>query len=101
MKRAFTLFLAAVMPLMPAQPLAQRIGHTDPAKYRKSRSHGSVGDMACMTLIPGNTMTVNLNFVHRCQMMPGACAWTERQVKVRLIRKMRYFMASKGDGAGK
>ena len=27
--------------------------------------------MACMTLIPGNTMTVNLNFVHRCQMMPG------------------------------
>lgn len=26
--------------------------------------------MACMTLIPGNAMTVNLNFVHRCQMMP-------------------------------
>jgi mannose-6-phosphate isomerase-like protein (cupin superfamily) len=71
MKRVFAIFLAAAMPLMPAQPLAQRIAHTDPAKYRKSRSHGSVGDMACMTLIPGNTMTVNLNFVHRCQMMPG------------------------------
>jgi mannose-6-phosphate isomerase-like protein (cupin superfamily) len=63
--------LAAMLTALAAPPLAQRIGHTDPGKYRKSRSHGSVGDMACMTLIPGNTMTVNLNFVHRCQMMPG------------------------------
>jgi uncharacterized cupin superfamily protein len=75
-QRCFALLIVAVMPVavMPAlaaAPLAQRIGHTDPSKYRKSRSHGSVGDMACMTLIPGNTMTVNLNFVHRCQMMPG------------------------------
>src|SRR5215467_14585020 len=66
-----TYLLAALLPAVAAQPLAQRIGHTDPSKYRKSRSHGSVGDMACMTLIPGNAMTVNLNFVHRCQMMPG------------------------------
>jgi mannose-6-phosphate isomerase-like protein (cupin superfamily) len=71
MKRAFALLLTAVMPFTAAQPLAQRIGHTDPSKYRKSRSHGSVGDMACMTLIPGPSMTANLNFVHRCQMMPG------------------------------
>ena len=59
MKHALALLLVAAMPLMPAQPLAQRIGHTDPSKYRKSRSHGSVGDMACMTLIPGNTMTAD------------------------------------------
>jgi len=68
----FTLmFLLALLCASAAQPLAQRMGHTDPTKYRKSRSHGSVGDMACMTLVPGNTMTVNLNFVHRCEMMPG------------------------------
>ena len=71
MKRTFALLLTLVMPVLAAAPLAQRIGHTDPSKYRKSRSHGSVGDMACMTLIPGNAMTANLNFVHRCQMMPG------------------------------
>jgi mannose-6-phosphate isomerase-like protein (cupin superfamily) len=48
-------------------PLAERIGHTDPARYRRSRSHGSQGDMACMTLVPRNAIPL-LNFVHRCQM---------------------------------
>ena len=70
MRLTLTILLAAALPAMAAQPLAQRIGHNDPAKYRKSRSHGSVGDMACMTLVPGNAMTTNLQFVHRCQMMP-------------------------------
>ena len=51
----------------PTAPLADRIGHTDPSKYRRSRSHGSVGDMACMTLVPQNAIPL-LNFVHRCQM---------------------------------
>jgi mannose-6-phosphate isomerase-like protein (cupin superfamily) len=27
--------------------------------------------MACETLIPGNALTTNLQFVHRCQIMPG------------------------------
>ena len=36
----------------PPASLAQRIGHTDPAQMRRSRSHGSEGDMACMTLVP-------------------------------------------------
>lgn len=52
----------------PAHPsLAERIGHTDPSRYRRSRSHGSEGDMACMTLVPRNAIPL-LNFVHRCQM---------------------------------
>ena len=54
----------------PAQappPLAERVGHTDPTRYRRSRSHGSEGDMACMTLVPRNAIPL-LNFVHRCQM---------------------------------
>lgn len=47
--------------------LSQRIGHLDPSAYRRSRSHGSEGDMACMTLVPRNAIPM-LNFVHRCQM---------------------------------
>src|SRR5580700_9399783 len=52
-------------------PLAARIGHTDPSKYTRSRSHNSAGDMACEVLVPATAMNVNLNFVHRCQILPG------------------------------
>jgi mannose-6-phosphate isomerase-like protein (cupin superfamily) len=51
--------------------LATRIGHTDPTKYKRSRSHQSAGDMACMLLVPPTAMDINLNFMHRCQIMPG------------------------------
>src|SRR5580704_12943589 len=51
--------------------LAARIGHTDPSKYTRSRSHNSAGDMACELLVPPSAMDVNLNFMHRCQIMPG------------------------------
>jgi mannose-6-phosphate isomerase-like protein (cupin superfamily) len=51
--------------------LEARIGHTDPSKYKRSRSHESAGDMACMLLVPPTGMDVNLNFMHRCQIMPG------------------------------
>lgn len=53
------------------RPLAERIGRTDPSQYRASRSHGSVGDMHCMTLLPGNALTTNLQFLHRCQISPN------------------------------
>jgi mannose-6-phosphate isomerase-like protein (cupin superfamily) len=59
------------LPLLAAEPLAQRIGHTDPSKYHRSRSHDSAGDMACETLLPGDALTTNLDFMHRCQIMPG------------------------------
>jgi mannose-6-phosphate isomerase-like protein (cupin superfamily) len=51
--------------------LEARIGHTDPGKYKRSRSHESAGDMACMLLVPPAAMDINLNFMHRCQIMPG------------------------------
>lgn len=55
-------------PPAPAETtLAERIGRTDPSRYRLGRSHGSEGDMACMTLVPRNAIPL-LNFVHRCQM---------------------------------
>ena len=67
MKLTIAFFLAATIPAFAQAPLAQRIGHTDPSKMTRSRSHGSVGDMACMTLIRQNSIPL-LNFVHRCQM---------------------------------
>jgi mannose-6-phosphate isomerase-like protein (cupin superfamily) len=71
MNRRELLATLAVPALMGAEPLAQRIGHTDPSKYKRSRSHESAGDMACEVLVPGNALAANLNFVHRCQIMPG------------------------------
>ena len=59
------------MQMFAREPLAQRIGHTDPSKYRHSRSHNSAGDMACEVLVPASALDVPLNFVHRCQIMPG------------------------------
>jgi mannose-6-phosphate isomerase-like protein (cupin superfamily) len=71
MRRAAALLLTLALPLLARDPLTQRIGHTDPSKYTKSRSHGSKGDMACELLVPPAAVNVPLNFVHRCQIMPG------------------------------
>src|SRR5438270_10730984 len=70
MRQLFVLVFLA-LPLLAREPLAQRIGHTDPSKYTRSRSHNSAGDMACELLVPPTSMDVNLNFMHRCQIMPG------------------------------
>src|SRR5687767_3295578 len=66
-----TLALSGPDPLAQRTGLAERIGHHDPSRYRAGRSHGSVGDMNCMTLLPGNALTTNLYFLHRCQITPG------------------------------
>ena len=68
-----TLLLAMIfgLPVLAADSLASKIGHTDPSKYRRSRSHGSAGDMACSTLLPGSALATNFFFMHRCQIMPG------------------------------
>jgi mannose-6-phosphate isomerase-like protein (cupin superfamily) len=71
MKTILILLAALALPMPPRDPLTQRIGHTDPSKYTRSRSHDSAGDMACEVLLPGNALTTNLDFIHRCQIMPG------------------------------
>ena len=48
----------------------RRPSRSQPLSPRR-RSHGSVGDMNCMTLMPGNALITNLYFVHRCQITPG------------------------------
>jgi mannose-6-phosphate isomerase-like protein (cupin superfamily) len=50
-----------------AASLAERIGHTDPAKRGSGRSHGSLNDMKCQTVI-GRGVIPFLNFIHRCEM---------------------------------
>jgi mannose-6-phosphate isomerase-like protein (cupin superfamily) len=72
--RYLLLALGVLLPfpsLWAQAPLAERIGHTDPSKYTRSRSHNSAGDMACELLVPPSAMDVNLNFMHRCEIMPG------------------------------
>ena len=71
MRRTFLLAIVFGLPVLAAEPLAARIGHTDPSKYHRSRSHGSAGDMACETLLPGSALATNFFFMHRCQIMPG------------------------------
>ncbi len=71
MRNTFLLSMVFGLPLLAAEPLASRIGHTDPSKYHRSRSHGSAGDMACETLLPGSALATNFFFMHRCQIMPG------------------------------
>src|ERR1700721_4123882 len=77
MRRVYLLRMVVAFALRPVSslwaqtPLAARIGHTDPSKYTRSRSHNSAGDMACELLVPPSAMDVNLNFMHRCEIMPG------------------------------
>jgi len=71
LKYAVLVLVTLGLPALAIEPLAQRIGHTDPSKYHRSRSHDSAGDMACETLLPRDALTTNLEFMHRCQIMPG------------------------------
>lgn len=59
------LFLIA-LPLLAREPLAQRIAHTDPAKYRKApRVHGGAGELHYMGLFDAYAFNTNLIFLHR------------------------------------
>ena len=51
-----TLALSGRDPFAQRAGLAERVGHHDPSRYRAGRSHGSVGDMNCMTLLPGTAL---------------------------------------------
>lgn len=62
---------ALAVPALSQEPLSQRISHTDPSKYHRSRSHESAGDMACNRLVDSIALTTNLLFIDRCQILPG------------------------------
>jgi mannose-6-phosphate isomerase-like protein (cupin superfamily) len=60
------LTLALALPLAAREPLAARIVHTDPSKYRPSKSvHGGAGQLDFMALLDGHSLDTNLYFLHR------------------------------------
>ena len=64
--RTLWLMLALGSQLMGREPLAQRIAHTDPAKYRPAEAvHGGAGRMEFMVLLDEHSLDTNLLFLHR------------------------------------
>jgi mannose-6-phosphate isomerase-like protein (cupin superfamily) len=60
------LILVLVIPLAAREPLAQRIAHTDPAKYMPAKAaHGGAGQMEYMGLLDAHSLDTNLCFLHR------------------------------------
>jgi mannose-6-phosphate isomerase-like protein (cupin superfamily) len=65
MKKLF-LTVALMAPLLAREPLAQRIVHTDPAKYRPSKAvHDGAGQLNYMALFDAHSLDTNLFFLHR------------------------------------
>src|SRR5262250_1315893 len=64
--RTLTALLALSLPLAAREPLAQRIVHTDPAKYRASKAvHEGAGQLDYMALFDYHSLDTNLFFLHR------------------------------------
>lgn len=60
------LMLVLVFPLTAREPLAQRIAHTDQAKYTPSKAvHGGAGQIDYMPLFDAHSLDTNLLFLHR------------------------------------
>jgi mannose-6-phosphate isomerase-like protein (cupin superfamily) len=58
--------ILSLAPLGALEPLASRIVHTDPTKYRPSTSvHGGAGKMAFTALLDFHSLDTNLQFLHR------------------------------------
>src|SRR5215831_21176315 len=56
----------ALAPLGAVEPLASRIAHTDPSKYRPSPSvHGGAGNLDFTALLDFHSLDTNLQFLHR------------------------------------
>jgi len=55
----------------PRLPLAQRIAHTDPSRYRPSSAvHGGPGQVSFFALFNGDVLDTNLWFLHRGVIQP-------------------------------
>ncbi len=64
--KTLCLAIVLVFPLMAREPLAQRIAHTDPAKYRPSKAvHEGPGQLDYMALFDYHSLDTNLQFLHR------------------------------------
>ena len=63
----------AQTPVPPSGGVAQRIVHTDPARYRQATAvHGGAGSMSFTALLNAGAVTPEFNFLHRGVIPPGA-----------------------------
>ena len=64
--KTICLAVTLIFPLAAAEPLAQRIVHADPAKYRPSKAvHNGAGQLDYMALFDAHSLDTNLYFLHR------------------------------------
>ncbi len=69
--KVFAIALLLILPLTAREPLAQRIGHSDPSKYQPQKAlHGGPGQFNGMFILNSRAVQPNLNFVHRAIMEP-------------------------------
>ena len=69
--KTLCLAVALAFPLAALEPLAQRIAHTDPAKYRPSKAvHDGAGQLDYMALLDFHSLDTNLFFLHRGIIQP-------------------------------
>jgi mannose-6-phosphate isomerase-like protein (cupin superfamily) len=68
---SFALTLVLFAPVHAREPLAARISHTDPAKYRHSPSvHAGAGALDFMAMLDAHALDTNLYFLHRGVIQP-------------------------------
>jgi len=68
---ALTLGCLTFLPMIAREPLAARIAHSDPTKYRRSPAvHGGAGSLDFTALFDAHTLEPNLQFLHRGVIQP-------------------------------
>lgn len=69
--RLLSIAILIALPLAAREPLAKRITHTDPAKYRAAKAvHGGPGQLDYMSLFDAHSLDTNLFFLHRGILQP-------------------------------
>lgn len=64
--RSLLLLGLLVVPLAAREPLAKRIAHTDPARYRNAKAvHAGAGELHFTGLLDASSLNTNLLFLHR------------------------------------
>jgi uncharacterized cupin superfamily protein len=69
--KSLVLLAAITVPLFAADPLAERLKHTDLDKLTPAHSHGSAGYRVCQQLVSATDLDLPFGFINRCRMEPG------------------------------
>jgi len=69
--KALCLVVALIAPLAAREPLAERIAHMDPSKFRANKAvHNGAGQLDYMPLFDYHSLDTNLYFLHRGIIQP-------------------------------